>query len=85
MNTQHMDELSRAADRLTKDKIEKVTPVPLSQHEKNLINTMHVINLPTIGEIYREIGFELLKYAVYVLYFLCGWFLFSYVMDIIFA
>lgn len=85
MNTQHMDELSRAADKLTKDKIEKVTPVPLSEHEKNLINIIHVLSLPTITEIYCEIGVELLKYIAYVLLFLCGWFLFSHVMDIIFA
>lgn len=85
MNTQHMDDLSRAADKLTKDKIEKVTPVPLSQYEKWLLEAAHVANLPTLKEIYLEIGFEIFKYAIYVLYFLCGWFLFSYVMDIIFA
>lgn len=85
MNTQHMDDLNRASCKLTKDKIENVTPTPISEYEKNLINTMHVLSLPTIGEIYREIGLELLKYAIGIGYFLLAWWVFSNIMDIVFA
>lgn len=85
MNNLHMDDLSRVADKLTKDKIEKVTPVPLTQYEKWLLETMHVISLPTIGEIYCEIGLEILKYAVGIGCFLIAWLAFSNIMDIIFA
>ncbi len=85
MNTLHIDDLSRAADKLTKDKIEKVTPVPISQYEKWLLETVHVLSLPTIGEIYKEICFEILKWLFYIGVFLVVWNLLSAMLDMIFA
>lgn len=64
MNNLHADDLSRAADKLMKDKIEKVTPVPLPAVEKQCIDSLHVVSLPTLGEIYAIIAKQLLKYAL---------------------
>lgn len=63
------------------DKIECVTPVPMSEYESMLIDSIYVLDLPTIAEIYKEVGLQVLKYAVGIGLFLVGWWLLSYVLD----
>ena len=63
------------------DKIECVTSVPMSEYESMLIDSIYVLDLPTIAEIYKEVGLQVLKYAVGVGLFLAGWWLLSYVLD----
>ena len=63
------------------DKIESVTPVPMSEYESMLIDSIYVLDLPTIAEIYKEVGLQVLKYAVGIGLFLAGWWLLSYVLD----
>ena len=63
------------------DKIECVTPVPMSEYESMLIDSIYVLDLPTIAEIYKEVGLQVLKYAVGIGLFLAGWWLLSYVLD----
>lgn len=74
-------DLNAMADKLLKDKIEKVTPVPMDAHEAILLDTIHVIGLPTMTEIYKEVGLQLLKYAIGIGLFLAGWWLFSCILD----
>ena len=63
------------------DKIECVTSVPMSEYESMLIDSIYVLDLPTIAEIYKEVGLQVLKYAVGIGLFLAGWWLLSYVLD----
>ena len=64
-----------------KDKIERVTPVPMSEYESMCYNIIHNLNLPTIAEIYKEVGLQVLKYAVGIGLFLAGWWLLSCILD----
>ena len=64
-----------------KDKIECVTPVPISEYESMCYNIIHHLNLPTIAEIYKEVGLLVLKYAVGIGLFLAGWWLLSCILD----
>ena len=63
------------------DKIECVTPVPMSEYESMCYNIIHNLNLPTIAEIYKEVGLQVLKYAVGIGLFLIGWWRLSYILD----
>ena len=63
------------------DKIECVTPVPMSEYESMLIDSIYVLDLPTIVEIYKEVGLQVLKYAVGIGLFLAGWWLLSCLLD----
>ena len=63
------------------DKIESVTPVPMSEYESMLIDSIYVLDLPTIAEIYKEVGLQVLKYAVGIGLFLAGWWRLSYIFD----
>ena len=63
------------------DKIESVTPVPMSEYESMCYNIIHNLNLPTIAEIYKEVGLQVLKYAVGIGLFLVGWWRLSYILD----
>ena len=63
------------------DKIECVTSVPMSEYESMLIDSIYVLDLPTIAEIYKEVGLQVLKYAVGIGLFLAGWWLLSYILD----
>ena len=63
------------------DKIESVTPVPMSEYESMLIDSIYVLDLPTIAEIYKEVGLQVLKYAVGIGLFLAGWWLLSCILD----
>ena len=63
------------------DKIECVTSMPMSEYESMLIDSIYVLDLPTIAEIYKEVGLQVLKYAVGIGLFLAGWWLLSYVLD----
>ena len=63
------------------DKIECVTPVPMSEYESMCYNIIHNLNLPTIAEICKEVGLQILKYAVGIGLFLAGWWLLSCVLD----
>lgn len=69
-----------------KDKIESVTPANMNtQHIDNLNRKCD--KLPTIREIYKEVGIEVLKYIVGIgcfLSVLSGWYFFSELMDIVF-
>lgn len=78
---EEMRDLSAAADKLLKDKIECVTPVPISEYESMCYNIIHYLNLPTITEIYKEVGLLVLKYAVGIGLFLAGWWLLSCILD----
>ena len=64
-----------------KDKIECVTPVPMSEYESMCYNIIHNLNLPTIAEICKEVGLQILKYAVGIGLFLAGWWLLSCILD----
>ena len=63
------------------DKIECVTSVPMSEYESMLIDSIYVLDLPTIAEIYKEVGLQVLKYAVGIGLFLAGWWLLSCILD----
>ena len=63
------------------DKIESVTPVPMPEYESMLIDSIYVLDLPTIAEIYKEVGLQVLKYAVGIGLFLAGWWLLSCILD----
>ena len=63
------------------DKIESVTPVPMSEYESMLIDSIYVLDLLTIVEIYKEVGLQVLKYAVGIGLFLAGWWLLSCLLD----
>lgn len=63
------------------DKIECVTPVPMSKYESMLIDSIYVLDLPTIAEIYKEVGLQALKYALGIVLFLAGWWLLSIILD----
>ena len=63
------------------DKIECVTPVPISEYESMCYNIIHNLNLPTIAEICKEVGLQILKYAVGIGLFLAGWWLLSCILD----
>ena len=63
------------------DKIECVTSMPMSEYESMLIDSIYVLDLPTIAEIYKEVGLQVLKYAVGIGLFLAGWWLLSYILD----
>ena len=60
---------------------EKATPVPMSESESMYCNMIHDISLPTIAEIYKEVGLQVLKYAVGIGLFLAGWWLLSCILD----
>ena len=61
--------------------VEKATPVPMSESESMYCNMIHDISLPTIAEIYKEVGLQVLKYAVGIGLFLVGWWRLSYILD----
>ena len=61
--------------------VEKATPVPMSESESMYCNMVHDISLPTIAEIYKEVGLQVLKYAVGIGLFLVGWWRLSYILD----
>ena len=61
--------------------VECVTPVPISEYESMCYNIIHCLNLPTIAEIYKEVGLLVLKYAVGIGLFLAGWWLLSCILD----
>ena len=61
--------------------IEKATPVPMSEFESMYSNMIHDLSLPTIAEIYKEVGLQVLKYALGIVLFLAGWWLLSYILD----
>ena len=63
------------------DKIECVTPMPMSEYESMCYNIIHNLNLPTIAEICKEVGLQILKYAVGIGLFLAGWWLLSCILD----
>ena len=64
-----------------KDKIERVTPVPMSEYESMCYSIIHNLNLSTIAEIYKEVGLHVLNYAVGIGLFLAGWWLLSCILD----
>ena len=61
--------------------IEKATPVPMSEFESMCCNMIHDLSLPTIAEIYKEVGLQVLKYALGIGLFLAGWWLLSCILD----
>ena len=61
--------------------VEKATPVPMSESESMYCNMIHDISLPTIAEIYKEVGLQVLKYALGIVLFLAGWWLLSSILD----
>ena len=63
------------------DKIESATPVPMSEFESMLIDSIYILDLPTIIEIYKEVGLLVLKYAVGIGLLLAGWWLLSCILD----
>ena len=63
------------------DKIECVTSMPMSEYESMLIDSIYVLDLPTIAEIYKEVGLQVLKYVVGIGLFLVGWWRLSYILD----
>ena len=63
------------------DKIESVTPVPMSEFESMLIDSIYILDLPAIIEIYKEVGLLVLKYAVGIGLLLAGWWLLSCILD----
>lgn len=85
MNSQHIDDLNKLCDKLIKDKITTIKPVPMSEYETHMLNTIHELSLPTVREIYAEIAIELLKYMCWISSFLVIWWCFSAVMDKIFV
>lgn len=70
-----------------KDKIESVTPANMNTQHIDKLNRK-CDKLPTIREIYKKVGIEVLKYIVYIVgigCFLSGWYFFSELMDIVFV
>ena len=61
--------------------VEKATPVPMSESESMYCNMIHELSLPTIAEIYKEVGLQVLKYALGIGLFLAGWWLLSRILD----
>ena len=61
--------------------VEKATPVPMSESESMYCNMIHDLSLPTIAEIYKEVGLQVLKYALGIMLFLAGWWLLSCILD----
>lgn len=61
--------------------VEKATPVPMSEFESMYCNMIHDLSLPTIAEIYKEVGLQVLKYALGIMLFLAGWWLLSCILD----
>ena len=61
--------------------VEKAAPVPMSESESMYCNMIHDLSLPTIAEIYKEVGLQVLKYAVGIGLFLAGWWLLSCILD----
>ena len=61
--------------------VEKATPVPMSESESMYCNMVHDLSLPTIAEIYKEVGLQVLKYALGIGLFLAGWWLLSRILD----
>ena len=61
--------------------VEKVTPVPMSESESMYCNMVHDLSLPTTAEIYKEVGLQVLKYALGIGLFLAGWWLLSCILD----
>lgn len=61
--------------------VEKATPVPMSESESMYCNMIHELSLPTIAEIYKEVGLQVLKYALGIMLFLAGWWLLSCILD----
>ena len=61
--------------------VEKATPVPMSESESMYCNMIHDLSLPTIAEIYKEVGLQVLKYALGIVLFLAGWWLLSSILD----
>ena len=61
--------------------IEKAAPVPMSEFESMYCNMIHELSLPTIAEIYMEVGLQVLKYALGIGLFLAGWWLLSCILD----
>ena len=61
--------------------VEKATPVPMSKSESMYCNMVHDLSLPTIAEIYKEVGLQVLKYALGIGLFLAGWWLLSCILD----
>lgn len=67
-----------------KDKIESVTHANMNTQHIDKLNRK-CDKLPTIREIYKEVGIEVLKCIVCIGCFLSGWYLFSELMDIVFV
>ena len=61
--------------------VEKATPVPMSEFESMYCNMIHDLSLSTIAEIYKEVGLQVLKYALGIMLFLAGWWLLSCILD----
>ena len=61
--------------------VEKATPVPMSESESMYCNMVHDISLPTIAEIYKEVGLQVLKCALGIGLFLAGLWLLSCILD----
>ena len=61
--------------------VEKATPVPMSESESMYCNMVHDLSLPTIAEIYKEVGLQVLKYALGIGLFLAGLWLLSCILD----
>ena len=61
--------------------VEKATPVPMSESESMYCNMIHDLSLPTIAEIYKEVGLQVLKYALGIGLFLAGLWLLSCILD----
>ena len=53
----------------------------MSEYDSMCYNLMHNLNLSTIAEIYKEVGLQVLKYAVGIGLFLVGWWRLSYILD----
>ena len=67
-----------------KDKIESVTPANMNTQHIDKLNRK-CDKLPTISEIYMEVGIEVLTCIVGIGCFLSGWYFFSELMDIVFV
>ena len=76
--------MNRKSDKLLKAKIDKDTPISPEDANAMMREVCHVMNLPTVLDIYKEIGFEILKYAIGIGCFLVLWCLLSNVLDVIF-
>lgn len=80
-----MKDLSAVADKLLKEKLEKTAqPIPMSEYENmcNICNNaIYVTDLPTIIEVYKEVGLLILKYAAWIGLFLFCWWVLSRILD----